>query len=52
MDLNGVERIDFEALGGSDNIVVNDLTGTDVKQVAIDLAAVAGTTPATTRRTP
>jgi Ca2+-binding RTX toxin-like protein len=44
MDLHGVERIQFEALGGSDNIVVNDLTGTDVKQVAIDLAAVAGTT--------
>ena len=44
MDLHGVERIQFEALGGSDNVVVNDLTGTDVKQVAIDLAAVAGTT--------
>ena len=27
----------------SDNITINDLTGTDVKQVAIDLGAVAGT---------
>ncbi|MGH8696831.1 MAG: calcium-binding protein, partial [Burkholderiales bacterium] len=38
MDLNEVEKIDFAALGGADNIVVNDLSGTDVKQVAIDLA--------------
>ncbi|HET7880328.1 MAG TPA: calcium-binding protein [Acetobacteraceae bacterium] len=42
MDLNGVERIAFNALGGADTITVNDLSGTDVKQVAIDLAA-AGT---------
>ena len=42
MDLNGVERIDFHALGGADNITINDLTGTDVKQVAIDLGAAAG----------
>ena len=34
MDLNGVETIDFNALGGADNIVVNDLAGTDVTQVA------------------
>src|SRR5262249_58874665 len=39
MDLNGVERIDFHALGGADNITVNDLTGSDVKQVAIHLGA-------------
>ena len=42
MDLNSVERIQFEAAGGSDNIVVNDLTGTGVKQVAIDLSGDAG----------
>ena len=30
MDLNDVEKIDFNALGGADNIVVNDLSGTDV----------------------
>ena len=29
-------------LGGADNIAVNDLSGTDVKQVAIDLAAPPG----------
>ena len=42
MDLNDVEVIDFNALGGADNIVVGDLTGTDVTEVNIDLAAVAG----------
>ncbi|MCI0347498.1 MAG: calcium-binding protein, partial [Chloroflexi bacterium] len=38
MDLNEVERINFAALGGTDNVVVNDLTGTDVTEVALDLA--------------
>jgi Ca2+-binding RTX toxin-like protein len=42
MDLNDVERIELQALGGFDSIVVNDLSGTDVKQIAIDLAAVLG----------
>jgi hypothetical protein len=38
IDLNGVERVQFEAQGQhSDNITIDDLTGTDVKQVAIDL---------------
>ena len=32
-----VERIEFKALGSADNITINDLTGTDVKEVAIDL---------------
>jgi Ca2+-binding RTX toxin-like protein len=39
MDVNGTETIDVNAKGGADNITVNDLTGTDVNQVAIDLAA-------------
>jgi Ca2+-binding RTX toxin-like protein len=42
MDLNGIERIEFNALGGSDNVVVNNLARTDVTQVAIDLAATLG----------
>ena len=42
MDLNGVEDIHFNALGGADTITVNDLTGTGVTQVAIDLASPAG----------
>jgi Ca2+-binding RTX toxin-like protein len=37
MDLNDVENIQFNALGGVDTITVNDLTGTDVKQVNLDL---------------
>src|SRR4029079_6748485 len=39
MDLNGVERVQFNALGGVDNITVGDLTGTAVTQVALDLAS-------------
>jgi Ca2+-binding RTX toxin-like protein len=42
MDLNGVEHVQFNALGGADNITVNDLTGTDVNQVGIDLAGIPG----------
>jgi Ca2+-binding RTX toxin-like protein len=42
MDLNDVERIHFTALGGADTIHVHDLSGTDVKQVAIDLASTTG----------
>ena len=42
MDLDDVERIAFQALGGADNITVNDLSGTDVQQVAIDLQASGG----------
>src|SRR5262245_4014690 len=42
MDLDGIERIQFHALGSADNITVNDLTGTDVKQVAIDLTGSNG----------
>jgi hypothetical protein len=37
-----VESIDFNALGGADTIVVNDLTGTDVVEVNLNLAAVGG----------
>src|SRR5262249_33774913 len=42
MDLNSVEHIQVNALGGADTITVNDLTGTDVKQVALDLSVPAG----------
>ena len=42
MDLNDVERIDFNALGGADNIAVNDLSGTDVTEVNVSLAAAGG----------
>ncbi len=42
MDLNDVEAIDFNALGGADTIVVGDLSGTDLAEVNLNLAAVAG----------
>ena len=42
MDLNGIEKIQIAALSGADTITVNDLSGTSVKQVAIDLAATNG----------
>jgi Ca2+-binding RTX toxin-like protein len=42
MDLNQIENIDFNALGGADNITIGDLSGTDVKQVNLDLGAVPG----------
>jgi Ca2+-binding RTX toxin-like protein len=46
MDLNGIERIQFAAVGGIDNINVGNLAGTDVQQVAIDLgAASSGSNP-------
>ncbi len=41
-DINGVEKINIVALGGADNITVNDLTGTAVKTVAIDLSSLLG----------
>lgn len=42
MDLNGIEHINIAALGGADNITVQDLTHTSVTQVNIDLSAPAG----------
>ena len=42
MDLNGVEGINFNALGGADTITVNDLSGTDVTEVNLDLASPPG----------
>jgi hypothetical protein len=42
MDTAGVERVDFNALGGADLVTVNDLTGTDVSRVNVDLAGTLG----------
>ena len=39
MDNVGVERVDFNALGGADNVGVGDLSGTDVQAVNLDLGA-------------
>jgi Ca2+-binding RTX toxin-like protein len=42
MDLDDVESIEFRALGGADNIVVGDLSGTDVTQAGLDLRGPEG----------
>jgi Ca2+-binding RTX toxin-like protein len=42
MDLNGIEQVNLDALGGADTVTVNDLTGTDLTQVNIDLSSPAG----------
>jgi Ca2+-binding RTX toxin-like protein len=42
LDLGSVEAVDFLARGGADIIVVNDLSGTDLLEVHLDLAASIG----------
>ena len=42
MDLDDVEAIDYNAVGGSDTVVVNDLSGTDVVEVNLNLAGTIG----------
>ena len=42
MNTGGVEFVVFNALGGADNVTLNDLTGTDVTSVDLDLAGVLG----------
>jgi Ca2+-binding RTX toxin-like protein len=42
MDLDDVEEIDFRALGGADSIVVGDLSGTDMTNIALDLRGPEG----------
>jgi Ca2+-binding RTX toxin-like protein len=42
MDLDDVETIGYAALGGADNVLVGDLSGTDATAVNVDLAASNG----------
>jgi Ca2+-binding RTX toxin-like protein len=42
MDTVGVERVDFNALGGTDLVTVNNLAATDVRTVNVDLAGAIG----------
>ena len=42
MDVAGVEQVNVVALGGADTLTVNDLTGTDVTAVNLDLASPPG----------
>jgi Ca2+-binding RTX toxin-like protein len=43
MDVNGVEQVNVVTLGGADTVTVNDLSGTSVTDVNIDLAGTSGT---------
>src|SRR5262249_30441348 len=42
MDVDGVETVNIAALGGDDTLTVNDLSGTDVTDVNLDLASPPG----------
>jgi len=42
MDVDDVESVDFNALGGADNVAVHDLSGTDVTEINTNLAASNG----------
>jgi hypothetical protein len=45
MDLDGIESLEVNALGGADQVTVNDLTGTGMTEVNVDLAgSLKGTT--------
>ena len=49
MDLDDVERVQVNTLGGVDTVTVNDVSGTDVEETTIDLSvAGAGDTKADT----
>jgi hypothetical protein len=46
MDLTNFEALDVNALGGADQVTVDDLTGTGLTDVNVDLAATLGGTAA------
>jgi hypothetical protein len=43
MDMDGVEALDLTALGGTDEVTVDDMSGTDFRVANIDLAGTPGT---------
>jgi len=42
MDAAGIEQFDLQTVGGADNVMVNDLSATDVVEVNVDLAGTLG----------
>ena len=44
LDVAGVQTVNINPIGGADNLIVNDLAGTAVTRVNIDLAGILGTT--------
>jgi Ca2+-binding RTX toxin-like protein len=43
LDVNGIQTVNIQALGGADNISIDRLDGTDVAQVNVDLGGPGGT---------
>ncbi len=41
-DMDGIENLALNTLGGADNVTVGDLTGTDLKHANVDLSATGG----------
>jgi Ca2+-binding RTX toxin-like protein len=44
MDVDGVEQVSYNALGGADTVMIGDLSGTAVQQVTLNLAGTLGGT--------
>lgn len=42
LDANGIEKVSVNLLGGADTLIVNELTGTDVTEVLVNLAGSNG----------
>jgi RTX calcium-binding nonapeptide repeat (4 copies) len=42
MDMDQIEMLDLRALGGKDEVTVDDLTGTDIRLANVDLRSAAG----------
>jgi len=42
MDMDGVERLDLDALGGADTITINDMSGTGFSRADVDLSGPNG----------
>jgi Ca2+-binding RTX toxin-like protein len=42
MDMNDVETLSLKTLGGADTVTINDMSGTDITKVNVDLGSGAG----------
>jgi hypothetical protein len=42
MDMDGVETVQFNALGGTDTMTVNDMRGTDIRRADINVGVLGG----------
>ncbi|HEY5878321.1 MAG TPA: hypothetical protein VIU11_05395 [Nakamurella sp.] len=42
MDMDNVERLDLTALGGTDTVTIDDMSGTDFRRALVDLSGATG----------